>query len=137
MFIHFTNLEKRLVRSRNYNINTDNYGNKGKYGRVNNRSSRMNIALEVKGLISPILTNPEFSQQSSVKETKYETSRKSAQRERSCPKWVVDEGNSRFSQLWNAPKNYAFRPQASLYVLFDSHNTQSPSSYITFADSSF
>ena len=46
----------------------------------------MNIGFKVNGLISLILTNPEFSQQISVKETKYETSRKFAHRDRSCPK---------------------------------------------------
>jgi hypothetical protein len=33
----------------------------------------MNLGFKVKGLISPIATNPEFSQQIFVKETKYET----------------------------------------------------------------
>jgi hypothetical protein len=53
------------VRSRNYNTytNIENYGNKGKYGHINNQSSRKNIGFKVKDLISPILTNPEFSQQ--------------------------------------------------------------------------
>jgi len=63
-----------------------------------------NVVLKVKGLISTILTNPEFSQQIFVKETKYETSRKSAQRERSCPKWVDgrtdgQDGQSLFATL--------------------------------------
>ena len=83
-FYKFRNI---LVRSCNYNTytNTENYGNKGKYGHVNNQSSRMNIGFKVKGLISPILTNPEFSQQIFVTETKCETSRNFAHRERSCP----------------------------------------------------
>jgi hypothetical protein len=72
IFYKFRNL---LVRSHNINTytNTENYGNEGKYGHVNNQSSRMNIGFKVKGLISQILTNPEFSQQIFVKETKYET----------------------------------------------------------------
>jgi hypothetical protein len=66
----------------------------------------MNIGFKEKGLIYPILTNTEFSQQIFVKETKYETLRKFAHRQRSCPKEVdgrtdrKDEGNSRFLYVY-------------------------------------
>jgi hypothetical protein len=120
-----------LVRSRNYNTytNIENYGNKCKYGHVNNQSSRMNIGFEVKGHIFPILTNPEFSQHIFVNETKHETTK-------IRPPWAeLSQIGGRtdktkvtvaFRKSANAPKNSAFRPEASLCVLFDSHNTQPP-----------